>query len=193
MLSSSVTGSLLQMNNPSNGFSVGGGTLLFGGSEFTVVLTFQLPVLTVQLNPGLNSFAQLFTATSGGGGGGGGIGGGGGGGAQLSFGLAAYFTGANSGNVSVSSFSYSSTVNGVVTTIFLATPPMVAMPMLVGGWVSVAFSVNGAGVATLSVRDIFTTNNATSGACACFVEPYARLLCAPVEEVPLPAPLPAQH
>ena len=148
VLSAPVTGSLLQMNNPANGPGIGGGTLLFGGSELTVVLTFQLPALTVQLAPFPNSFAflQLLSFSS----------------AFLNIGVAALFTGGNGGNVSAS-FSYSNVSSGIVTQI--ASPPlMVSMPMLVGGWVSAAISVSSTGVTTLSVRDIFTTNNATGGA-----------------------------
>ena len=149
VLSAPVTGSLLQMNSPSNGPpTTGGGTLLFGGSELTVVLTFQLPALTVQLAPFPNSFAfsQLLSVSS----------------AFLNIGLSAYFTGGNSGNVTAS-FSYTNFSSGIVTQI---APPtlMVSMPMLVGGWVSAAISVSSTGVTTLSVRDIFTTNNATGGA-----------------------------
>ena len=155
---------MLQMNNPANGPpSVGGGTLLFGGSELTVVLTFQLPVLT----------ASMITLDAGGGGGLGG----GGPGLQLFRGssfsltsptmfslyLMAVSTGGNSGNVTAS-FSMTTTANFISTQIAPTTQLSVTMPMLWGGWVSAAFSVSSAGVATLSVRDIFTTNSATSGA-----------------------------
>jgi hypothetical protein len=146
------------MNNPSNGPpSTGGGTLLFGGSELTVLVTFQLPLLTANLVTfGAPGFVQLFRASS----------------FSLtspvgfSIYLTAVSTGGNSGNVTAS-FTYTNSVNYISTQISPVTQLMVTIPMLLGGWVSAAFSVSSAGVATLSVRDIFTTNNATSGAFVC--------------------------
>ena len=151
------------MNNPSNGPPVGGRTLLFNGSELTVLVTFQIPVLTAQLTPfnGSTAMTQLLTVSS----------------DNFIFNLAAFFTGQNSGVVIVTTFQYVTYGNGVSTAFRLATTLGVVTPMLVGGWVSVAFSVSGAGVATLSVRDIFTTNNATSGALASVRVACLSLVC----------------
>jgi hypothetical protein len=139
---------MLLMNDPVNG---GAATLPFGGSEFTVLLTFQVPLQSASMRNGNGPpLIQLLAATStvsqt----------------ASFSINLDAMVTGANSGSVTAR-FAYRTSGDGVSTTISTTTPLMVATPMLIGGWVSAAFSLSAAGVATLSVRDIFSASNATS-------------------------------
>ena len=150
MLSVPVSsGPVLQMN-PSTG---GTATLPYGGTEFSVLVTFQLPVLSA----GLNNFYSvvLFQTQSAVGGATG----------QDTFFLSvsATCTGGNSGIVT-SFLQYRQFTTDATTVITYASAPMVSMPMLVGGWVTVGFSLSAAGVATLSVRDIFAANNATAGA-----------------------------
>ena len=139
-------GSLLNMN----AVGTSGATLAYGGSELSVLVTFQVPVLSVSM---AGSFAptQLLSITSSLAGG-----------ASFFISLDAMFTGGNGGIVTAY-YSYSPAVaNGVRTTIGPSSPLWVAMPMLLGGWVTAAFSLSVAGVATLSVRDIFMANNATT-------------------------------
>jgi hypothetical protein len=140
---------MLQMNSMAlnNGApTVGGATLTYGGgAEFSMLMTFMLPAVPLSMTDA-NSALTLLSTTSALSGG-------------RTFGVTvnAVSTGVNSGIV------YAMFVCGTPSNnIALATPPMVAVPMLFGGWVTVAFSVSAAGVATLSVRDIFAANNATS-------------------------------
>jgi len=149
VLNGPVVNTMLQMNNPVSG---GVATLPYGGSELSLLLTFQLPLLSVSMSSNLPGSLQLLSTTS-----------------LLNADSNTYFmmtlsaslTGGNSGTVSAS-FTYSTIANGNTTQLTTPTQLMVAMPMLVGGWVTTAFSLTAAGVATLSVRDIFAANNVTS-------------------------------
>jgi len=146
VLNGPATASVLQMT-PAN---TPGQTILFGGSEFTVLLTFQLPALPLAMTmPNSGSAIQLLSVY----------------GPNFNLNLYATTNGgsSNSGNVSAS-FSYSSMVNSILTQIQMPTPPMVSMPMLYGGWVSAALSVSSTGVVSFSARDIFTATNVTTGA-----------------------------
>lgn len=139
-----------------------GTSVILGGSELTVLMTFQLPVVPLAMMSVLSSIPLLLVRYYGV--------------PNLQVQLSASTTGSNSGNVSAT-FSYTSTFSSAVT---LSTPLLnpanfyststqpitVPMPMLFGGWVTVAFSVSAAGAATLSVRDIFSANNASVGAFA---------------------------
>lgn len=144
------------MVDPTNGPPVAGGpSLLLGGSEFTVLVTFQLPVVCVSMaSVTMPASTTVLSVSS----------------SALSISLSASSTGGAGGTLSAS-FSYTSLASGIFTQVTMAASPVLSMPMLFGGWVTAAFSVSSAGVATLSVRDIFAANNATSGArrqqCVC--------------------------